>query len=118
MQATAIQGYARQLLEEHGAKAIAEVAQRAIACEKAGDKEHAQICRRVEAALMLMRGPRQTREAADDFLACEHDRHLIGRTSIVSVAVRSASVRQVQTLPRPPLSTLPDTTFLGVDTAA
>jgi hypothetical protein len=54
-----IQDYARQLLEAHGAKAIAEAAQRAAACEKAGDKEHAQTWRRVEAALLLMHGPRQ-----------------------------------------------------------
>ena len=60
MQATQIQEYARQLLEAHGAKAIAEAAQKAVACEKAGDKERAQTWRRVEAALMLMHGPRQT----------------------------------------------------------
>ncbi len=60
MHATEIQEYARQLLEAHGAKAIAEAAQKAGAYEKAGDKERAQIWRRVEAALMLMRGPRQT----------------------------------------------------------
>jgi len=60
MQAKEIQEYARQLLEAHGAKAIAEAAQRAAACEKAGDKEHAETWRRVEAALLLMRGPRQT----------------------------------------------------------
>jgi len=60
MQATEIQEYARQLLEAHGAKAIAEAAQKAAACEKAGDKEDAQTWRRVEAALMLMHGPRQT----------------------------------------------------------
>jgi hypothetical protein len=60
MHTNEVQEYARQLLEAHGAKAIAEAAQKAAACEKSGDKEHAQIWRRVEAALMLMRGPRQT----------------------------------------------------------
>ena len=60
MQATHIQEYARQLLEAHGAKAIAEAAQKAVACEKAGDQERAQIWRRIEAALMLMHGPRQS----------------------------------------------------------
>jgi hypothetical protein len=55
-----IQEYARQLLEAHGAKAIAEAAQKAAACEKSGDRERAQTWRRVEAALTLMRGPRQT----------------------------------------------------------
>jgi hypothetical protein len=59
MDATKIQDYARQLWEVHGAKAIAEAAQRAAACEKVGDKEHAQTWRRVEAALQLMHGPRQ-----------------------------------------------------------
>jgi hypothetical protein len=60
MHATEIQEYARQLLEAHGPKAIAEAAQKAAACEKAGNNEGAQTWRRVEAALLLMRGPRQT----------------------------------------------------------
>ena len=60
MHTTEIQEYARQLLEAHGAKAIAEAAQKAAASERRGDKEQAQTWRRVEAALMLMRGPRQT----------------------------------------------------------
>ena len=59
MDATKIQDYARQLFAAHGAKAIAEAAQKAVACEKVGDKEHAQTWRRVEAALLLMCGPRQ-----------------------------------------------------------
>jgi nucleotide-binding universal stress UspA family protein len=59
MHATEIQEYARQLLEAHGAKAIAEAAQKAVAFERAGDKKQAETWRRVEAALMLMRGPRQ-----------------------------------------------------------
>ncbi len=59
MQITEIQEYARQLLEAHGAKATAEAAQKAVAFEKAGNKEQAQTWRRVEAALLLMRGPRQ-----------------------------------------------------------
>ena len=60
MHTTEIQEYARQLLEAHGAKAIAEAAQKAAAYEKQGDKEQAQTWRRVEAALLLMRGPHQT----------------------------------------------------------
>jgi hypothetical protein len=60
MHTTEIQAYARQLLEAHGAKAIAEAAQGAAASEKCGNREQAEIWRRVEAALMLMRGPRQT----------------------------------------------------------
>ena len=59
MHTTQIQDYARQLLEIHGEKATAEAAQRAVACEKAGDKEQAKTWRQIEAALMLMRGPRQ-----------------------------------------------------------
>jgi hypothetical protein len=59
MHTTEIQAYARQLLEAHGAKAIAEAAQKAVAFERAGDKKQAETWRRVEAALMLMRGPRQ-----------------------------------------------------------
>jgi diphthamide biosynthesis methyltransferase len=59
MQATEIQEYARRLLEAHGAKAIAEAAQKAVAFERAGDKKQAETWRRVEAALMQMRGPRQ-----------------------------------------------------------
>lgn len=60
MHTTEIQEYARQLLEAHGAKATAEAAQKAAAFERAGDKEQAQTWRRVEAALLMMRGPRQT----------------------------------------------------------
>jgi hypothetical protein len=59
MHATEIQEYARQLLEAHGAKAIAEAAQKAAACERTGDRELAETWRKVEAALLLMRGPNQ-----------------------------------------------------------
>jgi len=57
MQAAQVQDYARQLFEAHGVKAIAEAAQKARACEEQGDREQAQTWRRVEAALMQMRGP-------------------------------------------------------------
>jgi hypothetical protein len=60
MHITEVREYARRLLEAHGAKAIAEAAQRAAACEKSGDKERAETWRRVESALLLMRGPRQS----------------------------------------------------------
>lgn len=60
MHTTEIQEYARQLLAAHGAKAIAEAAHKALAFEKQGDKEQAETWRRVEAALLLMRGPRAT----------------------------------------------------------
>jgi hypothetical protein len=59
MHTTQIQDYARQLLEAHGEKATAEAAQKAVAFEKAGDWEQAKTWRQIEAALVLMRGPRQ-----------------------------------------------------------
>jgi hypothetical protein len=59
MHATEIQDYARRLLETHGDKATAEAAQKAVAFEQAGDKEQARTWRRIESALMLMRGARQ-----------------------------------------------------------
>jgi hypothetical protein len=52
-----IQDYARQLLDAHGEKAVAEAAQKAIACEENGEREDAETWRHVEAALKLMRGP-------------------------------------------------------------
>ena len=52
-----IQDYARQLLDAHGEKAIAEAAQKACACEEKGEREDAETWRHVEAALKLMRGP-------------------------------------------------------------
>jgi hypothetical protein len=52
-----VQDYARQLLEAHGARAIAEAAQKASACEQQGEREQAETWRRVEAALKQMRGP-------------------------------------------------------------
>jgi hypothetical protein len=59
MHATEIQDYARRLLEAHGTKAIAEAAQKARAFEEQGDKEQAQTWRRIESALLLMRGPNE-----------------------------------------------------------
>jgi hypothetical protein len=60
MQMTQIEDYARQLIEAHGARAPAEAAQKAVACEKAGDTEQAKVWRRVEAALLMMRGAPQS----------------------------------------------------------
>ena len=57
MEETVITEYARQLMEAHGDRAIAEAAQRAVACERQNDKEGAQTWRHVEAALTTMRGP-------------------------------------------------------------
>jgi hypothetical protein len=60
MHTVQIQDYARQLLEAHGEKATAEAARKAVAFEQAGDKEQAKTWRQIEAALMLMLGPRQS----------------------------------------------------------
>lgn len=48
------------MFEAYGSKAIAAAAQRALRYERAGDTQQVQAWRRIEAALMLMRGPRET----------------------------------------------------------
>jgi hypothetical protein len=53
-----IHDYARQLLEAHGAQAVAEAAQKAIAFEQEGKDEEARTWRQIEDAIKLMRGPR------------------------------------------------------------
>jgi hypothetical protein len=55
-----IHDYARQLLEAHGAKAIAEAAQNAIELEANGNVEMAKTWRHIEDAMKLMRGPHQS----------------------------------------------------------
>jgi hypothetical protein len=55
-----IHDYARQLLEAHGAKAIAEAAQKAVSLEKQGEFELAKDWRHIEDAMKLMRGPHQS----------------------------------------------------------
>ena len=60
MEATQVQIHARQLYEMEGPKAIATAAQKALMYERSNDKERAQHWRRIEAAIMLMRGPRET----------------------------------------------------------
>ena len=57
MEETMINEYARQLMDAHGQRAIAEAAQRAAEYERNKDKEEAKTWRRVEAALKSMRGP-------------------------------------------------------------
>ena len=59
MREAEIHDYARQLLEAHGAQAVAEAAQKASDFEGKGQSEHAQTWRRIEAALKLMRGPHE-----------------------------------------------------------
>ena len=57
MQATEVLDYARQLFEARGFQAIAEAAQKASAFEQKGDSKQAETWRRIEAALIQMRGP-------------------------------------------------------------
>jgi hypothetical protein len=54
-----IHDYARQLLDAHGAKAIAEAARNAIDLEARGETELAKTWRHIEDAMKLMRGPHQ-----------------------------------------------------------
>ena len=60
MQESEVYDYARQLLEAHGDKAVAEAAQKACALEQKGQTEEADTWRHIEAALKLMRGPRES----------------------------------------------------------
>ena len=57
MQGTEVLDYARQLLEARGFQAIAEAARKASAFEQQGDSQQAETWRRIEAALIQMRGP-------------------------------------------------------------
>ena len=60
MQAVEIHDYARQLWEAHGLKAIAEAAQKARSFEERGESERARTWRRIETALLEMRGPHRS----------------------------------------------------------
>ena len=60
MQAAEIQSLARQMFEAQGEKAIVMAAEKAHSFERAGDTDQAQTWRRIEAALMLLRGPRES----------------------------------------------------------
>jgi hypothetical protein len=60
MQESEVYDYARQLLEAHGDKAMAEAAQKACALEKQGESENAETWRHIEAALKLMCGPHES----------------------------------------------------------
>jgi hypothetical protein len=60
MQEIDIHDFARQLLEAHGDRAVAEAAQRAAAFEKDGKDDEAKTWRHIEAALKEMRGPHQS----------------------------------------------------------
>ncbi len=58
MQAMAIQEQARKLLDARGDQALPLAAQKASEHERRGDREQAATWRRIEGALMHMRGPR------------------------------------------------------------
>jgi hypothetical protein len=60
MPAIDIQDYAQQLLDAHGFKAIAEAAAKARDFEKRGNIEEAETWRRIEQALLLIRGPNES----------------------------------------------------------
>jgi hypothetical protein len=60
MQATEIQVQARMMREAHGPKAPAEAHRKAKDCERTGDVSGAADWRRIESALKLMQGPRET----------------------------------------------------------
>jgi hypothetical protein len=55
-----VSAVARHLFDSHGAKAVAEAAQKAAAFEKSGDAAQAKFWRRVQAALQEMRGPKES----------------------------------------------------------
>ena len=57
MQEMDVHDYARQLFEAHGLRAVAEAAQKASRLEQDGKAEEAATWRRIEKALMSMRGP-------------------------------------------------------------
>lgn len=60
MQAMEVHDYARKLLTQRGAEAIAEAAQKAIGLEQEGHAEDAAKWRRIAAAMRQMRGPHQS----------------------------------------------------------
>ncbi len=55
-----IHDYARQLFDAHGARSVAEAADRARKFEARGDRTEAALWRRIEAALIAMRGPNES----------------------------------------------------------
>jgi hypothetical protein len=57
METTKVHVMARQLRDAHGARAVVAAAQKAARLEAQGNKTEAEIWRRIEAALMEMRGP-------------------------------------------------------------
>ena len=60
MNATDVSALAHYLFAMHGARAIAEAAQKVESFREAGDEEQARAWQRVEEQLREMRGPRQS----------------------------------------------------------
>lgn len=60
MQATEVHDYARKLLAQRGAGAIAEAAQKAASLEEEGNAKDAADWRRIVDAMKQMRGPHQS----------------------------------------------------------
>ncbi len=60
MNETDVHEQARMLYEAHGAKAVAEAAQKAAALEKSGKSAEAKDWRRIEAALRQMQGAHES----------------------------------------------------------
>lgn len=60
MQTSEIETYARQLFDQLGPKSIAHAAQKATQAANDGDDDDAQKWRRIEEALLNLRGPRQS----------------------------------------------------------
>jgi hypothetical protein len=57
---TEIHTIARQMLERHGAVAIAHAAENALTCEQKGLTEEADEWRHVKDAMKIMQGPHQS----------------------------------------------------------
>jgi len=57
---TKVHVIARQMLQQHGGRAIAEAAAQARACESRGEDEEAKEWRHIEDAMKMMRGPHQS----------------------------------------------------------
>ena len=60
MSETQVHTIARQMLEQHGAEAIAQAAQKAQQCESRGEEQDAREWRHIENAMKAMRGPHQS----------------------------------------------------------
>jgi hypothetical protein len=57
MTVSEIRDYTRRLFGIHGDQAEFEAAQRAVTCERQGERDQARDWRRIQAALKEMRGP-------------------------------------------------------------